>query len=120
MKNVMYSIGLMAAVVLAGVNVFFVVQDGKKDLLSVVETKATVPTNGVENCDIYKYQKYATEAWEQVKVMDGKIEVNGESKYIGNVGGSAEANVYVRVPVCKGDQYNCCLKSHLDKNYRFP
>lgn len=116
----MYLLGVMMAIVLAGVNVFFVVQDGKKDFLSAVETKATVPTNGVENCDIYKYQKNATEAWEQVKVIDGKIEVNGESKYIGNIGGSAEVNVYVRVPICDKSQDNCCLKSHLDKNYRFP
>ena len=34
MKNVMYSVGLMVAVVLAGVNVFFVVQDGN-DLVGV-------------------------------------------------------------------------------------
>ena len=42
MKNVMYSIGLMAAVVLAGVNVFFVVQDGRKDLLNVEKTQASM------------------------------------------------------------------------------
>lgn len=120
MKKIMYLLGVMAAVVLAGVNVFFVVQDGRKDLLSVVETKATTPTNGVENCDIYKYQKYATEAWNQVKVVDGEIKINGEVKYVGNVGGSVESNVYIRVPVCNSDVYNCCLKSHLDKDYKFP
>lgn len=121
MKTVIYSLCLITAVVLAGINVFFVVQSDKKDLFHAVETKADVYTDGVEDCDIYKYQRNATEAWEQVKVIDGRITVNGEIKYIGNIGGgSAEANVYVRVPICKESQNNCCLKSHVDKHYRYP
>lgn len=113
MKKVVYLFGLVMAIALAGVNVFFVVQDGKKDLLSVVETKATVTTNGVENCDIYLYQRHASEAYSPMTTFKGQIVINGEVRYSANIGGSVEGEVTVRVPVCDSAPENCCKKSHL-------
>ena len=120
MKNVMYSIGLMAAVVLAGVNVFFVVQDGRKDLLNVEKTQASMSGDDVANCDIYKYRRYAVEDYDYVTTVKGQITINGEVKFSVNLGGSVEGEVTVRVPVCNPDQYNCCEKAHMQSDVLFP
>lgn len=113
MKKMMYLLGVMMAVVLAGVNVFFVVQDSRKDLLNVEKTLASMSGNGVEDCDIYLYQRHASEAYSPMTTFKGQIVINGEVRYSANIGGSVEGEVTVRVPVCSSAPENCCKKSHL-------
>lgn len=113
MKKVMYLLGVMMAVVLAGVNVFFVVQDGRKEFLNVEQTHASMSGNGVEDCDIYLYQRHASEAYSPMTTFKGQIVINGEVRYSANIGGSVEGEVTVRVPVCDNAPENCCKKSHL-------
>lgn len=117
MKRVMCSVGLMAAIALAGINVFFVVQDGN-DLVRVKDAQANASSRGVEECDPLKYVRDATESWETVEVINGYITVNGENRYVGNVTGTYE-NKYVRVPVCSLSKDRCCEKSHKDKGISF-
>lgn len=116
MKKVMYLLGVMMAVVLAGVNVFFVVQDSND--LEVKDTHANASSRGVEECDPLKYVRDATESWEKVEVINGYITVNGENRYVGDVTGTYE-NKYVRVPICSLSKDRCCEKSHEGKGISF-
>lgn len=111
MKKMMYLLGVMMAVVLAGVNVFFVVQDGND--LEVKDTHANISSRGVEECDPLKYVRNATESWEIAEIIDGYVTINGERRYVGHIEGAYE-NKYVRVPVCALSSYRCCNKSHKD------
>ncbi len=123
MKKVVCYFGITAMVTLAAFNVFTVLHEKENSNIPSVTVDATAgvtATNGVENCDILKYVRNAAEAWQQVKIIDGYITINGEVRYVGNVGGGAEVNIYARVPVCEKWDDNCCAKSHLDQDVRIP
>ena len=110
MKKAMYLLGVMMAIVLASVNVFFVVQDGKSDSQVIKDTQASNTRQDVKDCDIYKYERNATERWYESVWVDGKVEINGEIRYINNIGVSVEGKIKVRVPICETKDLNCCLK----------
>lgn len=95
-------------------------RDEKTDFpLATVETKAFIASgNDVEDCDIFKYQRNATEDWETFEVVDGCITVNGEKRFIGGITIDLEGKIRVKVPICKYAIDNCCEKAHLDKEYR--
>lgn len=118
MKKMMYWLGVMMAVVLAGVNVFFVVQDGRSDSLEVKDAQASITRTSNAGCDPIKYQIGYREDWESREAIDGYVKVNGESSFIGNIVGGGEVKINVQVPVCSDSPQNCCDKKHLDKPFQ--
>lgn len=118
MKKVVYLFGLVMAIVLAGVNVFFVVQDGRNDSFAVEEAQASSARQGVQDCDIYTYERNATERWYESIWAEGKVEINGEVRYMSNIGISVEGKVKVRVPVCETKDLNCCRKDHQNQSVK--
>lgn len=118
MKKVVYFTGIMLAMILAVVNVLFVIQDERNALLPVEETQAGTQGNGVGQCDPIKYQVGYREHWDSREAVNGYLTINGESRYIGHVGGGGEVEINVQVPVCVDAPGNCCDKEHLKQDFK--
>lgn len=118
MKKVVYLFGLVMAIVLAGVNVFFVVQDGRTNSLVVENTQASTTRVSSSVCDPIKYQIDHREDWDNREAINGNVTVNGESSFIGNIIGGGEVKIHVQVPICSYSPKNCCDKKHLDKDFK--
>lgn len=89
-------------------------------MLNIEDTQAAMSGDGVVDCDIYKYQRNATEGYDPMTTVKGQITINGEVRFSINIGATVEGEVTVRVPICKESIGNCCEKAHLQSDVLFP
>jgi len=115
-KKILYGIVVLAIAAIAAFNVNLNTND-EMSLLTLANIEA-LASEGVDQCDITKYNRNAKEGW-VTKEFEGTTDIHGyvtiKKVKFGPFGAGITVKFNYQAGDCPESNGNCCLKTHVDK-----